>query len=48
MTRLFLITLLVLSSGSAYAEWVRIGYSESLGGYTAYVVQTPFAAKGTW
>ena len=37
MTRLFLITLLVLSSGSAYAEWVRIGYSESLGGYTAYV-----------
>jgi hypothetical protein len=32
-----LITLLVLSSGPAYAEWVAIGYSESLGGYTVYV-----------
>jgi hypothetical protein len=32
-----LITLLVLTSGPAYAEWVAIGYSESLGGYTVYV-----------
>jgi membrane associated rhomboid family serine protease len=33
-----LITLLVLNNGPAYAEWVAIGYSESLGGYTVYVV----------
>jgi len=32
-----LTTLLVLSSSPAYAEWVAIGYSESLGGYTVYV-----------
>ena len=32
-----LITFLVLSSGPAYAEWVAIGYSESLGGYTVNV-----------
>jgi hypothetical protein len=32
-----LITLRVLSSTPAYAEWVAIGYSESLGGYTVYV-----------
>ncbi len=32
-----LITLLVLSSVPANAEWVAIGYSESLGGYTVYI-----------
>ena len=32
-----LITLLVLSSVPAYAEWVAVGYSKSLGGYTVYV-----------
>jgi hypothetical protein len=32
-----LITLLLLSSGSAYAEWVSIISSESAGGYTVYV-----------
>ncbi len=32
-----LITLLLLSNGPAYAEWVAIGSSESLGGYTVYV-----------
>jgi hypothetical protein len=33
----FLITLLVLSSGPAYAEWVAVFSSESSGGYTVYV-----------
>ena len=37
LKRLLLITLLVLSSEPAYAEWVAIGYSESLGGYTVHV-----------
>jgi hypothetical protein len=32
-----LITLLFLNSVPAYAEWVALGYSESLGGYTVYV-----------
>jgi hypothetical protein len=32
-----LITLLVLSSGPAYAEWVAVISSESSGGYTVYV-----------
>jgi hypothetical protein len=32
-----LITLLVLNTGPAYAEWMAIGSSESLGGYTVYV-----------
>ena len=32
-----LITLLVLSSGSGYAEWVSIGSSGSGGGYTVYI-----------
>jgi hypothetical protein len=36
MTRLLLITLLVLSSGPAYAEWVKVGSSESEGGITVY------------
>jgi hypothetical protein len=35
MTRLFLITLLVLSSGPAYAEWVKIGTTDD--GMTIYV-----------
>jgi hypothetical protein len=41
-----LITLLVLSSGPAYAEWVTIGYSESLGGYTVYVDPDTIRRKG--
>jgi len=36
MTRLLLITLLVLSSGPAYAEWVAINGSRNTGGYTRY------------
>jgi len=32
-----LITLLMLNTGPASAEWVAIGSSESLGGYTVYV-----------
>jgi hypothetical protein len=32
-----LIMLLMLNSVPAYAEWVKIGTSESLGGYTVYV-----------
>jgi len=36
MTRLFLITLLLLSSGSAYAEWVKVSDSDEAG-KTVYV-----------
>jgi len=35
--RLLLVTLLVLGSGPAYAEWVLLGPSESKGGYSVYV-----------
>ena len=31
MTRLFLITLLLLSSGPAYAEWVKVSESDDAG-----------------
>ena len=41
-----LITLLVLNSGPAYAEWVMIGNSESLGGYTIYVNPDTLRRKG--
>ena len=41
-----LIALQVLSSIPAYAEWVTIGYSESLGGYTVYVDPTTIRRKG--
>ena len=41
-----LLTLLVLSSVPAYAEWVAIGYSESLGGYTVYVDPDTIRRKG--
>ena len=41
-----LIALQVLSSIPAYAEWVAIGYSESLGGYTVYVDPTTIRRKG--
>jgi hypothetical protein len=41
-----LITLLLLSSGSAYAEWVSIGSSESGGGYTVYVNPDTIRRKG--
>ncbi len=33
----FLISLLVLNVGSAYAEWMAVASSESSGGYTVYV-----------
>ncbi|PYV83423.1 MAG: hypothetical protein DMG05_26140 [Acidobacteria bacterium] len=36
MTRLFLITLLLLSSGSAYAEWVKVSDRDEAG-KTVYV-----------
>jgi hypothetical protein len=36
MTRLFLITLLVLSSGSAYAEWERASSNDQVG-LTIYI-----------
>jgi hypothetical protein len=32
-----LITLLVLSSGPAYAEWVKVATSQSQGGYTGHI-----------
>jgi hypothetical protein len=38
MTRLFLITLLLLSSGPAYAEWVKVSESDDAG-KTVYVDQ---------
>ncbi len=38
--------LLLLSSGPAYAEWVTIGYSESLGGYAVYVDPSTIRHKG--
>ena len=41
-----LITLLGLNNGPAYAEWVAIGYSESLGGYTVYVDPDTIRRKG--
>ena len=41
-----LIALQVLSSVSAYAEWVSIGYSDSLGGYTVYVDPSTIRRKG--
>ena len=40
------ITLLVLSSVPAYAEWEAIGYSESLGGYTVYADPDTIRRKG--
>jgi hypothetical protein len=40
-----LITLLLLSSGSAYAEWLSIGATtKGEGQYTR--IQTPFASRG--
>ena len=47
MKRLLLITLLLLSSGPVYAEWVLLNQNDQTG-LTVYVVQTPFAAKGIW
>jgi hypothetical protein len=48
MTRFFLIgfTLLILSSGPAYAEWVSIGSTDSAGGYTVYVDSDTIRRKG--
>lgn len=44
MKCLFLITLLVLSSGPAYAEWVAIGARDS--GATVYVDRNTIPRKG--
>jgi hypothetical protein len=41
-----LITILVLSSVPVHTEWVTIGYSESLGGYTVYVDPDTIRRKG--
>src|SRR5512140_1087656 len=41
-----LIALQMLSSVPAYAEWVTIGYSESLGGYTVSGDPTTIRLKG--
>jgi surface-adhesin protein E len=41
-----LMMFLLLSSGPAYAEWVAIGSSESLGGYTVYVDPDTIRHKG--
>ena len=43
---LTLLTLLVLSSVPAYAEWVTIAYSDSLGGYTTYADPGTLRRKG--
>ena len=44
MTRLLLITLLLLSSGPAYAEWVEIGTTDE--GMTLYVDPETVRRKG--
>jgi hypothetical protein len=41
-----LIALLMLNNGPAYAEWVAIGSSESLGGYTVYADPDTICRKG--
>jgi hypothetical protein len=41
-----LVTLLVLSSGPAYAEWMAIGSSEGAGGTTVYVDPDTIQRKG--
>lgn len=46
MTRLLLIILLFLSSAPAYAEWVSVSSSETLGGYTAYLDPDTIRRKG--
>lgn len=46
MTRLFLITLLLLSNSPAYAEWVKIDSSESKGGYSVFVDPDTIRRKG--
>lgn len=46
MTRLLLITLLVLSSGPAYAEWVAIDSSDVRGGFTTYADPDTVRRKG--
>ena len=43
MTQLFLITLLLLSSGPAYAEWVRVGGNDAA---TQYVDPDTIRLKG--
>lgn len=45
MTRLFLITLLVLSSGAVYAEWVKIGGNDE-NGLTTYADPDTIRRKG--
>jgi hypothetical protein len=46
MTRLLLITLLVLSSGPAYAEWVSISLTRREGGYDVYADPDTIRRKG--
>lgn len=41
-----LITLLVLSSGPVYAEWVRIFFTKSAGGYDVYADPDTIQRKG--
>jgi len=49
MTRLLLITLLVLSHGPVYAEWVAIENNYLLPeNRRCTSIQTPFAEKGIW
>lgn len=45
MTRLFLITLMLLSSSPAYAEWVKVGEDDSYS-YTAYIDLDTIRHKG--
>jgi len=42
----FLLTLLVLRSGPAYAEWVKSAYTESEGGYTVWFDPDTIRNKG--
>src|SRR5438552_1007922 len=44
--RLILIMLLLLSSGPAYAEWVEVSDSNTLGGYVVYADPGTIRRKG--
>ena len=49
MKRLLLITLMVLSSGPAYAEWVAIEKNNNFQNYRLCTsIQPRFAKKGIW
>ena len=46
LKRLLLITLLVMSGGPVYAEWVELGHTEGVNGFTVYVDLDTIRRKG--